>query len=625
MKLQNPKSFWSIVVSMIVMLIIAHLWGPRWLRDGNNAVLSWDVFGYYLYLPAAFIYQDLGGLEFIPDVFANYSPAGDFHHAVKQASGEYVMKYPIGQAILYLPFFLLGHLIALLSSYPADGFSRPYQLSIFIGNITYAFAGLLLMRHLLLKYFEDFHVTAALVLMIFGTNYLNYVAFDGAMTHNYLFFYYALLIWLSIRYHKKIEEGLSSKKEALFIGMTVGLMTIVRPTEIMAIFIPVFWGTDGFTVLKNRLTTLFKNWQSLLVAGIGLALLVSIQLGYWKLYSGSFLYYSYEEQGFSFLKPHIKEFLISFKNGWFIYTPIALFMLFGFIPLFKRHKSLFFTLLAYFAIYLYVVASWDIWWYGGSYSARALVQVYTILLFPFTATMTVLFGKITFLKKKYIPKHGIPKKTNFYWKIPLIALMGFFSFLNLFHIWQCHAGGIFRVGEMTNDYYWHTFLKTEVGPKAKIHLDAVPVQRKDLTNSTVLFEKTLDFEVTDAGDKMAGENAFLISTEQNISPKINTVGTFDKKGKYALMRCKVYFKEQEWNQWNMTRLITTFNRNGKHYRWCGVRLQWLFEPNKWNEIEYYIPLPSKWKSGDEIQVYVQSFNGKPLWIDDLSLLVIGDK
>lgn len=622
MKLQNPKSFWSIVLSIIVMLILAHMWGPRWLRAGSNAVLSWDVFGYYLYLPAAFIYNDLGGLGFIPEVFTNYSPAGDFHHAVKQASGEYVMKYPIGQAILYLPFFLIGHLIALLSSYPADGFSRPYQLMIFVGNFTYALAGLLLMRHLLLKYFSDFTVAAALLLLVFGTNYLNYVAFDGAMTHNYLFFYYALLIWLSIRYHSKLEQGLSSKKTALFIGMTVGLMTIVRPIEIMSIFIPLFWGVDGFGAIKKRIVEIFKNWQNLIIASLGLVLLLSIQLGYWKIFSGSFLYYSYEEQGFSFLKPHIKGFLISYKNGWFIYTPIALFMLFGFIPLFKRHKQLFFVLFAYFAIYLYVVSSWDIWWYGGSYSARALVQVYTVLLFPFTAVIAVLFKQITFLKKKYVPKFGTPAKTNFFWKLPLIALMGLFSFVNLFHIWQCHAGGIFRVGEMTNDYYWHTFLKTEIAPTAKIHLDAIPVQRKNLEEANIVFEKTLDFEEQDSINIIDGKKAFLISKEQNISPKIVKVGDFDKKGKYALMKCKVYFTEQEWNQWNMTRLITTFNRNGKHYRWRGVRLQWLFEANKWNEIEYYIPLPSKWKAGDDIQVYVQSFNGKPLWVDDMTLVVL---
>jgi hypothetical protein len=111
----------------------------------------------------------------------------------------YVMKYPIGLALIYMPFFFIGHIWALLSGYPADGFSFPYQFCIAFGSISIAIAGLAIMRKVLLRYFSDIVVCMTLIALVLGTNYFNYATTDGAMPHNYVFTVFALIIYLSIR------------------------------------------------------------------------------------------------------------------------------------------------------------------------------------------------------------------------------------------------------------------------------------------------------------------------------------------------------------------------------------------------------------------------------------------
>jgi len=92
--------------------------------------LSWDVFGYYLYLPATFIYDDPGleNPEWMDEVMEKYQPSATLYQLVDGVEGKKVIKYTSGLALLYSPFFLIAHWIAPAMGYPADGFSLPSQL-----------------------------------------------------------------------------------------------------------------------------------------------------------------------------------------------------------------------------------------------------------------------------------------------------------------------------------------------------------------------------------------------------------------------------------------------------------------------------------------------------------------
>lgn len=111
------------------------------ILQGVPNILSWDSFGYYLYLPSNFIYDDIFLIDqnWIDNIFETYQPSGTFYQVITQEDGVRTIKYPIGMALFYLPFFFVGHLAALISNYPVDGFSLPYKASIFFGSIFHGF------------------------------------------------------------------------------------------------------------------------------------------------------------------------------------------------------------------------------------------------------------------------------------------------------------------------------------------------------------------------------------------------------------------------------------------------------------------------------------------------------
>jgi len=128
-----------------------------------------------------------------------------------------------------------------------------------------------------------------------------------------------------------------------------------------------------FIVIINSFRT--KLWT--LLGAISLfILIVSIQLVIYKISCGSFIVYSYEKQGFHFLDPQVFNFLFSYRKGMFVYTPLLFISLAGFGYLFRNSRYRFFTLLGFLALLIYVFSSWFMWFYGGSFSQRVMIEFY---------------------------------------------------------------------------------------------------------------------------------------------------------------------------------------------------------------------------------------------------------
>jgi len=229
----NRLSLFAFLVVAAFILMVGTLYYPKWNKGDTEATISWDVSGYYFYLPAVFIYKDIRQVAFRDSIHEKYRPASTPYQAFQHPSGNYVMKYSCGLAVQYLPFFLAAHALAPASGYPADGFSRPYQAAIGWGSLLVALLGLWLLRRNLLLYFSDAATAITLLLLVFGTNYLDYAAINGAMTHNYLFTLYGALVALTVAYYQK--PGLW---KALGIGFLVGLAALTRPTEILTAIVP---------------------------------------------------------------------------------------------------------------------------------------------------------------------------------------------------------------------------------------------------------------------------------------------------------------------------------------------------------------------------------------------------
>lgn len=598
----------TLVILCYVLLRVSFLF-QKWERPGAEATLSWDVFGYYLYLPATFIYDDLGELKFVEKIWPDYRPAGDFHHAVLQPNGKYVMKYPLGMALMYLPFFLLGHLWALLSAWPADGFSWPYQFAISMGSVIYAWLGLWVMRKVLLRWFSDGVTAVCLAVLVLCTNYLNYVSIDGAMPHNYLFTLYALIIWLTIRWHEGPRAG-----TAAALGLLIGLATVMRPTELLSALIPLLWGVRDRESLLQKWQLLRRHWQQVLLLGLCLMAVGSLQLLYWKAFSGKFFYYSYEDQGFSWLKPHLIDGIFSARKGWLMYTPVMVFALLGFGWLYRQYRQLFWPSLVFVVLNLYIVFSWDIWWYGGGFGARALIPSYALLLFPLAAFV------------RYSLSHKVLR-------VLIPALMFLSMDLNLLMTWQAHAPGqILHPEFMTKAYYWKIFGNAYPDKADKKFLD-VRDELGSLKGKEVITLYRNDFE-QDSSVNVSREHVYSGQQAIKIDGVYPRTPVFEydlsqlehpSRRDWVRVSAQVFYTDVEWDEYAMAQLIVQFLHQGDSipYRGTYVKIQRVCDPWQWHQLQFEMQFPRKVQPTDRIRLYATNEWGKyPVYLDELELQLI---
>ena len=428
-------SFFALLVIYVVNIYL------RSVYMVSNPI-RYDVFGYYLYLPFTFIYNDLGlqHKEVLDQLISQYNLTSGFYQAIVGPMGDWVMKYSMGMALYYSPGAFIGHLIALLSDYPADGFSEPYQWALIINSTLVAFLGLFILRKVLLNFFTDKIATVVLILIFFGTNYYVWGSTSAEMPHNYLFTMYALVLWLTIRWHNTYKT-----KYIIFLSVAIGTMALSRPTEIIAVLIPLLWNVYNKESLVKRIALFKSNWHQLLWFVMIMFFIGLIQMIYWKIHSGRFIYFSYINpgEGFELLSPYTIKVLFSFRNGWLIYTPMMALAILGFYYMYKANIKIFAAIVLFFIINLYIISSWSCWWYAGGFGHRAFVQSYALMSLPLGYFI------------QYVYRKGITLK------VIVSVILIFLISLNMFQAWQL-KNSILNSNRMTFEYYINSFGTTKV-------------------------------------------------------------------------------------------------------------------------------------------------------------------
>lgn len=577
-----------------------------------QAILTWDALGYYLYLPAHFIYDDLRTMAFIPKIMADYQPSSSFYQAFQvqgQPPGHLVMKYPIGLALLEAPFFAIGHWLAKALGYPADGFSAPYQMSIAYGALAYATAGLALLRRVLLRFFSDLLTLLTLVLLVLGTNYLQYTAYDGAMTHSVCFTLYALLLWCTVRWHETPRL-----RWAAGIGLALGLLVTVRPSELVAVLLPLLWGVGSGADLRTKTGLAQRHWQHLAAAAVVGLVAVSPQLLYWKWATGHFLFYSYEKQTFSFLHPHIWEVIFSFRKGWLIYTPLMTLALLGLAMLWRRDRRLAVPVLVFTISNIWIVSAWDIWWYGGSFGQRAMVQSYAVLSLPLAAVLA-----------RWL-RPGVSATAPSWRTLSAVPVLVFLVLLNLFQTWQ-YMFGIITTEDMTRSYWRAVFLNPQPTQADYARLD-IEAARPGPASAWALREvskQTFDGLPPEqggvAGVGLYQSTAFALSPERPNSPRLE-MRVADLAARPGDWLRAGGFVWSEWGAWGSC-LVIQILRGDQQTAWYGIRLQNNLSVNRnWNRVYADVPLPTDAQPTDVVRVYGWLPGGaSACWLDDLTLEV----
>jgi len=595
---KNRLSGAALILCYLLLIATGTLYYPKWKQPGGEATISWDAASYYMYLPAQFIYKDLKKCAFGDSILKQYAFADRFEAGHLHPSGNYVLQYAAGQAVIYSPFFLIGHLVAKSSdTWPADGFSYPYQVSIGLGMLLYALLGLCVLRKALLYVFTDKAVAVTLVVIVFSTNYLNYAAIDGAMTHNTLFTVYALLILFIIKFYKR-----PTLPSALAVGLLIGIATLTRPTEIIAWILPACWGITRTQDIRERLRFMAANVQYPVSALLAFGAVTSVQLIYWKRIAGSWLVYSYGNQGFSFLRPHIIECLFSYRAGWFVYTPVMILSLIGLAALYKNHRQYYWSIFLFSLVFMYVCFSWDIWWYGGSLGKRAMIQAYPALAFPLAAFFQRICSGKTFLK------------------ITTAVFLLCCIWYNLWLTHQAHRGGLLRLEETTKEYFWATLGRYEKDEDTEKLLDNPDRYKGIPKNARQVYANNFDADTSayiTTENAISGKSIFLDKTHQHTQEYFFII---DDPGK-TWIRASAVFRAVQYEPvvWKMVQFVVKFYDGDQVIKTSIIRVFRVLRPGETKEIYMDVKIPRE--KFDRASVFFwNSESDRQILIDDLKVI-----
>ena len=152
-----------------------------------------------------------------------------FRFRVTPTGYVYNTCYSVGSSLLWFPFLLAGHLLAIVlnaagASFALNGYSPPYLIMTGIGSACYTFAGLMLLYSLLRDHFPKW-LSALTVNVLFLSTHLPYYAFiRSRMAHANEFFAVSLYLYAWLRLRKQPSRLYS----AVLLGSVCGLMTLIR-------------------------------------------------------------------------------------------------------------------------------------------------------------------------------------------------------------------------------------------------------------------------------------------------------------------------------------------------------------------------------------------------------------
>jgi hypothetical protein len=411
------------------------LW-RSWHFDEHT--FKWDVANYYSFLPAYF--NNNGSFEFKHELtsYLALSPKGD-----------HMPKATYGMSLMYSPFYFLGYKIALNQHSAMTGISEPFATCIHWGSILYGLIGLIFLRNLLVKFFSEKVTTLTLAVVFFGTTLFYYTLGAGEMSHAYLFFLITAFLLVTNSWYKKI-----SLPKSILIGFLMGLITLIRPSEIILIAFFIFWNISAGFSFKERIASLIKSWPHILVMAVTAFLMWIPQFIFWKNHTGQYLYFSYPGEKFYWGDPQIINILFSYRKGWFVYTPLIVMAFAGFFFMKNNLKVLRNVILIIILLNIYTLSCWWDWFFGGSFGARGFTHHNAFLAIPIAAFISFILEGM----KEYVWKPLIT--------FSLHALLFTGICLNIGQTYQ-FVNNIIHYMSMSKKAYWHVLGKYKLYGKAE--------------------------------------------------------------------------------------------------------------------------------------------------------------
>ncbi len=377
--MQNKKTLIIWGIFFIILVFAALNRHSRSKPFHYSSQIMSDKAGYYVYLPALFLYE-FNSSKF-PSKVDSLTGNGFY---LDPNNNKIQSKYPVGVAVLLSPFFMVAHSYAIVSNKKTDGFSMPYQNAIDFASVFYVLLGLYFLNQFLLNFSNQRLVTFSLISLFLGSNLYYYTIFEGGYSHVYTFFLFSCWLFLL----KKFEKSKDLKYWFLIIAFA-SLIILVRQINVIFILLSIGLFSSTKDLFTHKRT---KDW----LIGIGIFLcILSPQIIYNLYLTQTPFTYSYQNEGFIYwLNPKWIEVMFGFENGWITTNPIIILSIVGLYFLYKNDKKLGILTLLILVSCIYIYASWWAYKLGCSFGHRGFVDIYPFLSIPFTIAIS------TFLANK---------------------------------------------------------------------------------------------------------------------------------------------------------------------------------------------------------------------------------
>ncbi len=377
----QSQTRWFARIAVIVGIVMCLAFtGLSTFERVDSHLLSGDGYFYYSYVRSFWIDHDLD----LRNEAAIYNSTVANDYAKVDPNNPVAYVFSVGPAVLWSPFFALGHGVASISSHlgggPANGFSFIEEFAISIGSIIYCTLGLFLVFLVLARFFDRRAALVGGLATFFASPVVYYTVFEPSMSHALEYFSVALLLWLA----------LLPRKKYFLSGLVAGLVFIVRWQNIF------FWLLVPLMAYQEHKSgSGALQWRALtgkaLRFVLGVLPIIAVQIVFWKITSGHYLTVPQGPGFLHFGEPKMFEVLFSSNHGLFFWHPI---LLLGFIGIFlikKWERVMIWTFLLIFVLMLYVNSIVFDWWAGHAFGMRRFIGFAPV----FSLGLAALYAKAT--------------------------------------------------------------------------------------------------------------------------------------------------------------------------------------------------------------------------------------
>jgi hypothetical protein len=331
-----------------------------------GARLQSDGFYYYAYLRSLAFDRDV---DFTND-YRLLGMGDKAHLFTPTPTGHAQSAWTIGPAIVWSPFFAVGHAVAVRlhaagAEVSTDGTSFPYRQSVCIAGLFYGLLGCWFAYRLAARFYPDSLAASSVALTIAGSFMLWYLVKEPSMTHAPSMAAVAGFAWAWAATRERRTPAMWG-----LLGLLAGVMSLIRWQNALFMLLP---GLDALEILVGGRGGARARRDALV--GGALFLLCAIaaflpQMLAWKAIYGSYIARSPVGPEIRWTHPRLVDILFSARNGLLSTSPVLYLGAIGLVVFAFARPAIGVPTLIAATVMVYFNACIQDWWGSAGFGGR---------------------------------------------------------------------------------------------------------------------------------------------------------------------------------------------------------------------------------------------------------------